>query len=102
MGERALLWSCMPKLLRLALVLPLVAVTLGAGLTAFAARAGVPILAEEPPRNPSDAAIRRDLPALVEFRQSGTDLRRRYELSPRYTEFDARAATPLEAAILSR
>jgi hypothetical protein len=102
MSETTLFSSWMPRLLRLALVLPLVTVTLGAGLTAFAARAGVAILAEEPPRNPSDAAIRRDLPALVAFRQSGADLRRRYELSPRYTEFDARRATPLEAAILSR
>lgn len=101
MSERAPRASFIPALQRLALVVPIVAVTFGACLAALAARAGVSILAEAPPRNPSEAAIRRDLPVLAEYRQGGTDLRQRHELTPRYTEFEARAATPLEAAVLS-
>ena len=87
--------------LRWFIAVPPLAVTLVMCLLATGTRAGVQMFADEAPQNPSEAAIQRDLPALVTFRQT-EDLRQRHLLRPDYMKFDVKAATPLEASILSQ
>jgi hypothetical protein len=88
-------------LLRWLVALPPLAATLVMCVVAAAARGGIQMFADEQPQNASEAAIHRDLPAIVRFRQT-SDLRRRYPLRTDYIEFNVRAATPLEASVLSR